>query len=359
MSLVLIVNSLFMKKKNKIFSKRLCWTLLITLIVGLILGGVALYRLVWAPNFHPKETVYLYIDQKKDYASLCQQLTDSAACAHLGGFKWLSSWLKYPEHMRTGRYAVEPGMSNWALLTNLRRGLQSATRVTFTNIRLKSDLAERLDEQLMLGKEELLALLNDSAYCDSLGFTPTTIPCLFLPNTYECYWNLSAEQLMRRMKREYEAFWTAERKRLAEEIGLTPIEVSILASIVEEETAASDEYPVVAGLYLNRLRKGIPLQADPTVKFAVGDFSLRRILFAHLEVDSPYNTYKHTGLPPGPLRIPSLRGLNSVLHYTHHTYLYMCAKEDFSGRHNFAATLAEHNRNADRYRAALNKRRIY
>ena len=153
MSLVLIVNSLFMKKKNKIFSKRLCWTLLITLIVGLILGGVALYRLVWAPNFHPKETVYLYIDQTKDYASLCQQLTDSAACAHLGGFKWLSSWLKYPEHMRTGRYAVEPGMSNWALLTNLRRGLQSATRVTFTNIRLKSDLAERLDEQLMLGKE--------------------------------------------------------------------------------------------------------------------------------------------------------------------------------------------------------------
>lgn len=348
-----------MKKKSKIFLKRLCWLLLFTILIGVMGCAIMAYRIVWAPNFHPERTVYLYIDQKKDYTLLCQQLVDSAACERLTGFKWLSDWLKYPDHMRTGRYVVEPGMSNWELLTNLRRGQQVATKVTFNNVRLKSELAERLAEQLMLSREELLTLLNDSAYCDSLGFTPTTIPCLFLPNTYECYWNLSAEQFMRRMKREYEAFWTSERKRLAEEIGLTPIEVSILASIVEEETAAVDEYPLVAGLYLNRLRKGIPLQADPTVKFAVGDFSLRRILFAHLEVDSPYNTYKHTGLPPGPLRIPSLRGLNSVLHFTHHSYLYMCAKEDFSGRHNFAVTLAEHNRNADRYRAALNQRKIY
>ena len=348
-----------MKKKSKIFSKRLWWMLLVTGVIGMMICGIIVYRVVWAPNFHPKQTVYLYVDQTKDYALLCQQLADSAACGRIGSFKWLSGWLRYPELMRTGRYAVEPGMSNWDLLTNLRRGQQVATRITFNNVRLKSDLAERLADQLMLSKADLLTLLDDSAYCDSLGFSPTTISCMFLPNTYECYWNLSAGQLVRRMKREYDAFWTVERKQLAEEIGLTPIEVSILASIVEEETAAADEYPMVAGLYLNRLRKGIPLQADPTVKFAVGDFSLRRILFAHLEVDSPYNTYKHTGLPPGPLRIPSLRGLNSVLHYTHHTYLYMCAKEDFSGRHNFAVTLAEHNRNADRYRAALNHRKIY
>ena len=160
------------------------------------------------------------------------------------------------------------------------------------------------------------------------------------------------------MKREYDAFWTPERLKKAEEIGLTPVKVSILASIVEEETAASDEYPIVAGLYINRLRAGIPLQADPTVKFAVGDFSLQRILFEHLEIDSPYNTYKYAGLPPGPLRIPTIKGLNSVLNHTKHKYLYMCAKEDFSGRHNFAVTLAEHNRNANRYRAELNRRRI-
>ena len=266
--------------------------------------------------------------------------------------------LKYQANIRTGRYAVSSGMSNLQLLNDLRRGHQVATRLTFNNIRFKEDLAERLDEQLMLDKDELLSLLNDSAYCDSLGFTTETITSLFIPNTYEVYWNIPADKLMQRMKREYIAFWTDVRLEKAKAIGLTPAEVATLASIVEEETAASDEYPIVAGLYLNRLHRGIPLQADPTVKFAVGDFTLQRILFEHLEVDSPYNTYKHAGLPPGPLRIPTIKGMDSVLNYMKHNYLYMCAKEDFSGRHNFAATLAEHNRNANRYRAELNRRKI-
>ena len=273
---------------------------------------------------------------------------------------WLNSdsRLDYPENMRTGRYAVHPGMSNLALLNDLRRGHQVATQVTFNNIRLKEELAERIDRQLMLSKADLLYLLNDSVYCDSLGFTVETILTLFLPNTYEVYWNLSARRFMSRMKREYDAFWNAKRLEKARNAGLTPVEVSILASIVEEETAVPDEYPVVAGLYINRLRAGIPLQADPTVKFAVGDFSLRRILFEHLEVDSPYNTYKHTGLPPGPLRIPSIESLEGVLNYARHRYFYMCAKEDLSGRHNFAKTLAEHNRNAHRYQSELNRRKI-
>ena len=164
---------------------------------------------------------------------------------------------------------------------------------------------------------------------------------------------------MARMQKEYNAFWNEERKQEARQIGLTPIEVSILASIVEEESAMTDEYPIIAGLYLNRLKAGIPLQADPTVKFAVGDSSLRRILNKHVETESPYNTYKHTGLPPGPIRTPSIQSLNAVLNYQKHNYLYMCAKEDFSGRHNFAVSLAEHNRNANRYRAALNRNKIY
>ena len=260
--------------------------------------------------------------------------------------------------MRTGRYAVEPGMNNLTMLNNLRRGHQEATRITFNNIRFKQDLAERLAGQLMIGENDLLSLLTDSAYCASLGFTTETVLILFIPNTYEVYWNISAEKLMQRMQREYKNFWNDARLAKAKEIGMTPVEVAILASIVEEETAATDEYPVVAGLYLNRLQRGIPLQADPTVKFAVGDFSLQRILFEHLEIDSPYNTYKHAGLPPGPLRIPTIKGLDAVLNHMKHNYLYMCAKEDFSGRHNFAATLAEHNRNANRYRAELNRRKI-
>lgn len=321
-------------------------------------AGFGGYRLAWASNFLPKETVYLYIGKDKSFDGLCRQLVDSANCSRIGSFKQLAGLLKYQSNMKTGRYAVRPGMSNLELLNDLRRGHQVATRLTFNNIRLKDDLAERLDEQLMLGKEDILSLLTDSAYCDSLGFTVETIPLLFIPNTYEVYWNIPADKLMQRMKREYNAFWTEARLEKAKSIGLTPIEVGILASIVEEETAASDEYPIVAGLYLNRLHKGIPLQADPTVKYAVGDFTLQRILFEHLEVDSPYNTYKYAGLPPGPLRIPTIKGMDSVLNYMKHNYLYMCAKEDFSGSHNFAATLAEHNRNANRYRAELNRRKI-
>ena len=326
----------------------------------LLIAGVGMwgYRLAWAPNFMPQETVYIYIGKDKSFTDLCRQLQDSADCSRIGSFKQLAGMLKYQANIRTGRYAVSPGMSNLQLLNDLRRGHQVATRLTFNNIRFKEDLAERLDEQLMLDKDELLSLLNDSAYCDSLGFTTETITSLFIPNTYEVYWNIPADKLMQRMKREYIAFWTDARLEKAKAIGLTPAEVATLASIVEEETAASDEYPIVAGLYLNRLHRGIPLQADPTVKFAVGDFTLQRILFEHLEVNSPYNTYKHAGLPPGPLRIPTIKGMDSVLNYMKHNYLYMCAKEDFSGRHNFAATLAEHNRNANRYRAELNRRKI-
>ncbi len=343
----------FVRSRRGVIITSLC-------VIGLsvAMGLYKLYRMVWAPNFMPERTVYIYIKEGMDFDALCRQLEDSARCLHVKDFARLGGWLGYPESMRTGKYAVRPGMSDWELLDDLRRGHQVAARVTFNNIRTKEDLAERIGGQLMFDKEALLRLLNDSAYCASLGFTTETVLTLFIPNTDEVYWNISADKFMRRMKREYDAFWSPARLAKAKEIGLTPVEVSILASIVEEETAAPDEYPIVAGLYLNRLRAGIPLQADPTVKFAVGDFSLRRILFKHLEVDSPYNTYKHTGLPPGPLRIPTIRGLDGVLNHTHHKYMYMCAKEDLSGRHNFAKTLAEHSRNAARYQAELNRRGI-
>ena len=210
----------------------------------------------------------------------------------------------------------------------------------------------------MINNDELLSYLGDEDYCRSLGFDAVTIKTMFIPNTYEVYWNTPADKLVERMKREYDSFWNDERLKKAENIRLSPIEVSILASIVEEETAVPEEYPVVAGLYINRLYKNMPLQADPTVKYAVGDFTLRRILNIHLEVESPYNTYLNGGLPPGPIRIPSVRGIDAVLNYTKHNYIYMCANDDFSGRHNFAVTLSEHNRNAQKYRAELNRRGI-
>lgn len=320
----------------------------------LIGGGIGAYFL-FIPNFTPQQTSYIYIYPDKDFENVCVQLEDSANCKNITTFKEVAKYLKYPEKMRTGRYAVKPGMNNLDLIRDLRNGNQVPVRVTFNNIRIKDELAVRLSEQLMIQSNDLLDIMNDNAYVESLGFTPQTIKAMFIPNTYEIYWNVSAEQFMQRMKREYDSFWTASRRDKADKIGISPVQVSILASIVEEESAVADEYPIIAGLYINRLHKGIPLQADPTVKYALGNFAIQRVLFEHLKIDSPYNTYLNEGLPPGPIRIPSIRGIDAVLNYKKHNFLYMCAKEDLSGRHNFAVTLAEHNRNANRYRAALNQ----
>ena len=226
-------------------------------------------------------------------------------------------------------------------------------------MRTKQDLAGRISEQLMIDSLSLLEALNDSSRIATLGFDSTTVLAMFIPNTYEVYWNTSVEQLLERMYREYNSFWNENRKSKAVKIGLKPIEVSTLASIVEEEATYADEYPIVAGLYLNRLKRGQRLEADPTVKFALQEFGLRRILYKHLEVESPYNTYRNEGLPPGPIRVPSIRGIDATLSPVDHNYLFMVAKDDLSGRHSFSTTHAEHVRKARKYQRALNERKIY
>ena len=327
-------------------------------LISVLLVAAWGYRVVYMSNFFSEKTVYVFVDKHTTFDELCNDLYEKASCKRLSEFRILAKQLQYPQHMKTGRYAISSGASNLEVLNILRRGQQTGVRITFNNIRFTKDLVKRLDEQLLLDSAELMALLGDSAYCASLGFNKETIRSMFIPNTYEVYWNISAQALLKRLHREYKAFWNDDRQKKAKAIGLSPLEVSVLASIVEEETAAADEFPLVAGLYLNRLRLNMPLQADPTVKYAVGDFGLKRILFEHLKVESPYNTYLHVGLPPAPLRIPSVQTLNAVLHPARHSFLYMCAKEDLSGRHNFAKTLAEHNRNARRYQAELNRRKI-
>jgi UPF0755 protein len=215
-----------------------------------------------------------------------------------------------------------------------------------------------MGQKLLLDSAEVIQRLTDKTYLAQYGLTPETAVCLFIPNTYEVYWTMNAEQFVARMKKEHTRFWNEERRAKARAQGLTPEEVVTLASIVDEETNKNDEKPMVAGLYLNRLKRGMLLQADPTVKYAHGKFDLRRILLVHLTIDSPYNTYKYAGLPPGPIRIPSMAAIESVLNPAKHNYLYMCAKEDFSGYHNFASTLSQHNANARRYQQALNQRGI-
>lgn len=331
----------------------------IVCIVAIVIAGAFFYiESIISTKFNIDKTVYLYIDESKDYNSVLKQLDTTAHVSDIASFKKVADYYKYPQSIKTGRYAIRPNMTVKDVVVLLKAGRQTPAKLKFNNIRTKEDLATRIASQLMLSRETILSALNDSVRCEALGFDVETIDCMFIPNTYDVYWDISLDGFLKRMRTEYDRFWTEERMQKANQQGLTPIEVSILAAIVEEECYYPDEYPVVAGLYLNRLKRGQLLQADPTVKFAVGDFTLKRILNKHLEVVSPYNTYRNAGLPPGPIRVPSIKGIDAVLNAAKHNYLYMCAKDDSSRRHNFAVTHAEHMRNAAKYHASLNARNI-
>ena len=337
--------------------KKILYILLALFIIGAALAGYA-YNII-STGFDIDKTVYIYIDNNKSYDSLLIQLENKAKIKSASNFDKLASLMEYKDNVKSGRYAVKPDMKAIDLIRILRSGAQTPINLKFNNIRIKKDLTERISKQLMMSNDELYTALEDPAICSEMGFNPSTIVAMFIPNTYQVYWDVPVNTFLKNMKAQYSSFWTEKRKKQADDLGLTPVEVSILASIVEEECMYQDEYPMVAGLYLNRLHIGQALQADPTVKFAVGDFTLRRILNKHLQIQSPYNTYKRTGLPPGPIRIPSIKGIDSVLNPAKHNYYYMCAKADFSGRHAFARTHAEHERNAALYRAELNRRKIY
>lgn len=345
-------------EKTKKRGKRWVLWMIATLFLVAALTGIYIYRLVFQPILL-EETVYVYIEPGTDYELVVEQLKEKGAIPSEEIFHLLAKRMNYPNTVKSGRYAIEGGMTMPEVIRRLRSGNQTPVNLTFNNIRTFENLAGRLSRQLMVDSLSLLQNFRDSRQAEKFGFNTETFPVMFIPNSYEVYWNTSIDDLLARMKREYDRFWNETRKRKAEGVGLTPVEVSILASIVEEEATYRDEYPTVAGLYLNRLRRGMRLEADPTVKFAVGDFTLRRVLFRHLEVKSPYNTYQHGGLPPGPIRVPSIKAIDGVLNPEEHNYLFMCAKEDLSGRHNFATTHAEHARNATAYQRALNERGIY
>ncbi len=310
-------------------------------------------------NLTEKKQTYIYIPTNSSYSDVLTIIDSAKILVDMDAFKWVSSRMGYPHSVKPGRYKVSDGMNNKELVTKLRAGIQTPTRVTFTGFRTPQQLAQRISEQLEVDSAIIVQSFYNVELVDGYGFTPETFIAMFIPNTYEFFWNTDAKGFFDRMKREYEAFWNEARDKKASEIGLDRVRVSTLASIVEEETVKVDERPRVAGVFMNRLNKGIPLQADPTIKYAVGDFSIRRILTRHLQIDSPYNTYKHRGLPPGPINAPNISSINAVLNYEKHQYLYFCAKADFSGYHAFARTLSEHNRNAREYQQALNKERIY
>lgn len=318
------------------------------------------YQIVYTPNVDTKgDRAYIRIPANASFEQVMDSIDKENVVIDKLSFRFMAKLMDYPKLIKPGHYELKHDATNYQLISDLRAGRQSPVRLTFTNVRLKKDLTQKLSQDLAATQKELDSLLSNEAYVKKLGFDTTTILTMFIPNTYEMYWNTSAEDLMKRMKKEYDAFWTPTRITKAKALGLTKAEVSTLASIVQAEQGQhADERPRIAGAYLNRLRIGMPLQADPTVVYAVGDFGIRRVLNVHLRTDSPYNTYKHKGLPPGPINLPSIRSIDAVLNPEEHDYIYFCAKEDFSGYHSFATNETEHIRNARRYQAALNERNI-
>ncbi len=343
--------------------------LLLTAILAVILGGIVLsfllYRVVYSPNtdLGDKQTTHLYIPSGSSYEDVRQLLEEEEILVSIRTFDWLAQRKNYPSRVQPGKYRIHQGMGNNELINLLRSGEQEPVRLTFTNIHTRGQLAGTIASQLEADSMSVIRLLNDEEILEETGFTRATIKLLFIPNTYEVYWTTSPRSLLNRMQREHNSFWNETRREKASDISLSPEEVGILASIVQRETSKQDEMGKIAGVYINRLNRGMLLQADPTVVYAHvyahGDLSIGRVLNRHLEIDSPYNTYKFAGLPPGPISLPEPAVMDAVLNHKEHNYLYFSAKEDFSGYHNFAETYAEHLANARRYRQALNERRIF
>jgi len=349
------------KRKKK--SSRIWLIILLIVALGTSIGGIyayKIYRFVYARNVDiEKDFVYFYVASDDDYETVKQKLVDQEIIKNLESFEWVAERKNYQRFVQAGRYRIENKQSNNALVNLLRSGMQEPLRITINNVQTKKQLAGLIGSQLEADSLELYNKLNDNEYLSQFGFDPVRIMAMIIPNTYEFYWNSSADEFMQRMAGEYKLFWNDERIAKAKALNLSQTEVTTLASIVEKETFRVDEKKRIAGLYLNRVRRGMKLQADPTVIFAIGDFSIKRVLKEHLKVDSPYNTYKYAGIPPSPICVPEISSIDAVLDAERHNYLFMCAKEDFSGYHNFASNLREHNRNARRYQKALNQRRIY
>lgn len=311
------------------------------------------------------DTQYVYIDTDDNIDSVYNKVEPIANSFPYQAFKTLTHHFGYAGHIHTGRYAIHPGEGALKVWRHMKNGLQEPVNLTLPSVRTLNKLSAELSKKLMIDSTSILQALTDEATCEKYGYDTTTIACMFIPNTYGIYWNSSVEKLLDRMKKESEKFWNSDRTQKAKALQLTPVEVITIASIVDEETANNAEKPMIAGMYYNRFKlrnaeypEGMPLQADPTIKFAWKRFDLKRIYNNLLHIKSPYNTYVNPGLPPGPIRIPSVAGIDAVLNLVKHDYLYMCAKEDFSGTHNFARTYQEHLQNAAKYSKALNERGI-
>lgn len=333
-------------------------------LVLFLLLGIALLSWLWLtrPATAFSETHrYLYIrSDSATYGDVLDQLINKRILKRTRVFRMLSTWYGYPQKVRPGRYRIDRGMSEWEVLKRLRSGRQEPVKLVINKFRTKEDFARFAGKQLECDSAELMQVMSSPDSLRAYGLDSFTVLTMVIPDTYQVFWNTSASMLFQRLDRERDKYWTADRRKKAAQLGLTPEQVYTLASIVEEETNKHDEKPRIASVYLNRLAKGMPLGADPTIKYAMRDFGLKRILFRHIDAtaSSQYNTYRNKGLPPGPICTPSRKSIEAVLDAEQTDYLFFCARPDFSGYHAFAANDKEHMRNAKAYQAFLDSIRV-
>jgi UPF0755 protein len=346
--------SIFAKKIQKKMDRKrtlVIWAFNIVSIIALAMT-FRCFKLIVSPQIVTYD-FSIYITPNNTADDIVKMISKNEPKANLTGLKWMMKLKNYDDNVPTGHYVIKRGYSAKNIADLLARSMQTPVKVVINSTRTVDQIATTISSQLMMDSATIAEKLNDIEYLKSQGYNGNSVFCLIVPNTYEFYWNVSIDGFIKRMIKERDAFWNESRLEKAKAIGLTPEEVMTLASIVEEETAQNEELPIVAGLYINRLNRGMLLQADPTVIYALGGERPIRVLKKHLETDSPYNTYKYAGLPPAPIRFVNIKSIDAVLNYTKHKYLYMCAKEDFSGYHNFATTLSQHNVNAARYHESI------
>ena len=347
-------------KRKKGAFRIILFTILILLIILGVAGWLG-HSIFLKPNIYTgSETeVYIQIPTGSNFETVKEELYTKGIIINRRNFELVSKVQKYPGSIKPGRYMLTNNMNNWQVIRLLRSGNQTPINVIFNNMRTAEQLAGRIAQQIEADSASIINLINNQQFTDSLDISRINIFTMLIPNTYEFYWNTSAKEFLTRMKRESDKFWSGKRDSLLKIINMDRHGAVTLASIVEKETNMNDEKARVAGVYINRLKKGWLLEADPTLVFAHGDFNIKRVLNIHKEIDSPYNTYRNSGLPPGPICLPSISSIDAVLNYENHEYMFFCASDDFSGHHSFARTIEQHAVNANRYRAALNRRKIY
>ncbi len=345
------------KSKKMSFKAKIFFAMLALIVIILAGTGINYYLKYFKPNVTGNKD-FLFIPTGSDFKDVYSIISSENMVNDTISFLNAAQNMDYPVKVKAGRYRLTKDMSNRSLINMLKAGNQEPVKISFQNVRLKHTLAGMISKKIESDSSSISQLLDSAAFIEKYGFNKDNVYTMFIPNSYEIYWNSNPEKFFLRMHAEYVKFWNTDRKAKAAAINLSQAEVSILASIVDSEALNDSEMSRIAGLYMNRLLKGMRLEADPTVIFAANDFTIRRVLNKHLRINSPYNTYLNTGLPPGPITMPSINAIDAVLNYEKHDFIYMCAKEDFSGYHNYASNLTQHLQNARKFQEALNQRNI-